>query len=200
MEHLTRTPFGRAISSGLLAQQSLIETEICEEAQDKWQLFRAVCGARSEIGITDRDLTVLNALISFYPGTELEEGAALIVFPSNASLAERAHGMAESTLRRHLAALVRAGVILRHDSPNGKRYAARGRDGAVTRAFGFDLRPLLVRAAEFAECAERVTRAQEALRAAREACVLKLRDCTKLAAYGREEGAGPVRIGTQSKI
>ncbi len=188
MEHLTRTPFGRPVSAGLLAHQALVETDEAVEPQEKWQMFRTICTARTVFGLTDRDLTVLNALISFYPNSELQDGPALIVFPSNASLAERAHGMAESTLRRHLAALVRVGVILRHDSPNGKRYAARGRDGTVTHAFGFDLRPLLHRANEFADAAEEVKQAQEALRRAREVCVLKLRDCTKLAAYGREEG------------
>lgn len=157
---------------------------------DKWQLFRAICTARLRVGVTDRDLTVLNALLSFYPGATLKDGAGLVVFPSNAALAERAHGMAESTLRRHLAALVRAGVILRHDSPNGKRYAARDADGTVQRAFGFDLRPLLVRAAEFAEAARQVTAETQDLKRRREACVLMLRDASKLAAYAQEEGLG----------
>ena len=60
-------------------------------------------------------LAVLSALLSFHRGKELADDDALIVFPSNAALSERAHGMAESTLRRHLAALVRAGLILRRD-------------------------------------------------------------------------------------
>ena len=66
--------------------------------------------------------------------------------PRHATLSDRAHGMPESTLRRHLAALVRAGIILRHDSPNGKRYARRGEGGEITDAYGFDLTPLVARA------------------------------------------------------
>ena len=188
MEHLTKTPFGRPVTAGLLAAHSLVEAELSAPKHDKWQLFRAICTARVQIGITDRDLTVLNALLTFYPGKSLDDGAGLVVFPSNRALSERAHGMAESTLRRHLAALVTAGVILRHDSPNGKRYAARGRGGEVERAFGFSLRPLLVRAAEFCDAAEQATIAQRALKRRREVCVLMLRDASKLAAYAQEQG------------
>ena len=79
----------------------------------------------------------------------LKDGQPLIVFPSNASLSERAHGMAESTLRRHLASLVGAGLLIRRDSPNGKRFSRKALDGE-RRAFGFDLRPLLVMAADIA--------------------------------------------------
>ncbi|MGZ2845964.1 plasmid replication protein RepC, partial [Pseudomonas aeruginosa] len=73
----------------------------------------------------------------------------LVVFPSNQQLALRAHGMPASTLRRHLAALVDAGLIIRRDSPNGKRYARKGRGGEIELAFGFELSPLVVRAEEF---------------------------------------------------
>ena len=54
--------------------------------------------------------------------------------------------MPASTLRRLLAVLVEAGLIVRRDSPNGKRYARKGRGGEITLAFGFDLAPLVVRA------------------------------------------------------
>ncbi len=54
-------------------------------------------------------------------------------------------GMPASTLRRHLAVLVDAGLIVRRDSPNGKRYARKNRAGAIELAFGFDLSPLVVR-------------------------------------------------------
>ena len=47
-------------------------------------------------------------------------------FPSNNKLRSRAYGMSEPTLRRHLASLVKAGLLIRRDSPNGKRYARRG--------------------------------------------------------------------------
>ena len=64
-----------------------------------------------------------------------------MVFPSNDQLSLRAHGMAPATLRRHLAVLVHCGLLIRRDSPNGKRYARKGQGGTIESAFGFDLMP-----------------------------------------------------------
>ncbi len=58
------------------------------------------------------------------------------------------HSMAPATPRRHLASLVEAGLIIRRDSPNGKRFARRGQGGEIESAFGFDLTPLIARLAE----------------------------------------------------
>ncbi len=179
------TPFGRqAVTAGLLATHALAESAQPAESQDKWALLRDLTQARASFGLSDRDLAVLTALLSFHPTRVLTDDAALIVFPSNASLSDRAHGMAESTLRRHLAALVRAGLILRRDSPNGKRYARRGSAGM--QAYGFDLRPLLVQGARIASLATEARDAAMALRALREATVIHLRDAAKLIAWGRD--------------
>ena len=80
----------------------------------------------------ERALAVLNALLSFYPETTLTGEDDLIVFPSNEQLCLRTHGMPASTLRRLLSALVDAGLIVRRDSPNGKRYARKGREGRLS--------------------------------------------------------------------
>ncbi|MFC2970519.1 plasmid replication protein RepC [Acidimangrovimonas pyrenivorans] len=189
MEHLTTTPFGRRpVTADLIDRAAAAQARPSVPHINKWELFRELCAARIAFGVSDRDLTVLNALLSFHQDATLSDNANLIVFPSNAALSERAHGMAESTLRRHLAALVAAGLILRHDSPNGKRYAARDMDGDVTRAFGFDLRPLLVRAREITSCAAEARAAAERLKRLREAVSLKKRDALKLVEYGRETG------------
>lgn len=150
-----------------------------------------LCQARDAFGVSNRELAVLNALLTFHPSDTLCDGDNLIVFPSNRTLCDRAHGMAESTLRRHLAELTEAGLILRHDSPNGKRYAARSREGTIVRAFGFDLRPLLVRATEIARAAEERAQEREAVNALREAIVLAMRDAAKLLAYLKTEGCEP---------
>ncbi|MBO9134819.1 replication initiation protein RepC, partial [Rhizobium sp. B209b/85] len=52
------------------------------------------------LGLSDRALAVLNALLSFYLGNELSAKHGLAVFPSNAQLSIRAHGIAPATLRR----------------------------------------------------------------------------------------------------
>lgn len=189
MEHLTTTPFGqRSVTAGLIARAAAQQRAPDIPHMDKWSLFRDLCTARATYGVTDRDLTVLNALLSFHPEINLSDNDGLIVFPSNVALSERAHGMAESTLRRHLAALVRAGLIARHDSPNGKRYARRGADGRIARAFGFDLRPLLVQAGDIVAAAETTRAALAELSLAREAVSLAKRDALKLALYGQESG------------
>lgn len=155
--------------------------EIAEgKVADKWQVYRWLCEGKDVIGVGDRSLAVLNALLSFVPDNMLSEEIGLIVFPSNAQLSLRAHGMAPATLRRHLAALLECGLITRKDSPNGKRYSRKDRQGEITDAFGFSLAPLLARAEEFQRAAESVRAASMALRLVRERITLHRRDIAKL--------------------
>jgi replication initiation protein RepC len=128
-------------------------------------------------------------LLTFYPDNELDAERGLVVFPSNAQLSLRAHGMAGTTLRRHLAALVEAGLIQRRDSPNGKRYAHRDRDGEIEQAYGFDLTPLAVRSAELAQLAQDVVAERIRFRRAKEALTICRRDVRKLITAAIEEGA-----------
>lgn len=175
------------MSLALLAAQK-DSREIPEgKAVDKWQVYRDLCEGKSLVGIGDRALAILAALLSFYPDSELSEENGLIVFPSNKQLSLRAHGMPDTTLRRHLAALLDCGLILRRDSPNGKRYARKGRGGDFEDAFGFSLAPLLVRADEFQEAAERVRAENRALKLMRERITLYRRDIGKLIEAAVEE-------------
>ncbi|NNH55283.1 replication initiation protein RepC [Rhizobium laguerreae] len=182
------TPFGRRpMSLGMLASQQLAETIEPGMKRSKWKLFRAICEARPALGVTDRALTVLDALLTFYPDDEISEEKGLIVFPSNAQLSLRARGMTPATLRRHLAVLVEAGLILRKDSPNGKRYARRDRAGTVGEAFGFSVAPLLARAVEIENLAAQAVADRELLRAVRERLTICRRDISKLIATAFEE-------------
>ncbi|MDE4615981.1 plasmid replication protein RepC [Sinorhizobium meliloti] len=183
------TPFGRrAMSLGMLASQQLAETIEPGITRNKWKLFRAICEARPALGVTDRALTVLDALLTFYPSDEISEERGLIVFPSNAQLSIRARGMTAATLRRHLAVLVDAGLILRKDSANGKRYARRDRAGEVEEAFGFSLAPLLARATEIEALAAQAIADREHLRITRERLTICRRDIAKLIAAAVDEG------------
>lgn len=175
------TPFGRrAMSLGLLKIQQQVDAGKTGPARNKWKLFRAVCEARSELGIGDRSLTVLDALLSFYPEDDISWERGLVVFPSNAQLSIRARGMAPATLRRHLSLLVDAGLISRKDSPNGKRYARRGREGQIHDAYGFSLAPLLSRASAIETAAAQAVADRELLRVTRERISICRRDITKL--------------------
>lgn len=175
------TPFGRrAMTLGMLASQAIVKTIPPEARIDKWKLYRLLCEARPKLRVSDRALSVLNALMSFYPKTELAAGDSMVVFPSNMQLSLRTHGMAETTLRRHLAALVDAGLLTRRDSPNGKRYVRRDREGEIGEAFGFSLAPLLARAGEIEQLAAAVTAERLMLLRLRERITLVRRDIVKL--------------------
>ncbi|TIP74382.1 plasmid replication protein RepC [Mesorhizobium sp.] len=187
---IATTPFGRRpMSLAMLAAQNESREIPKGRIVDKWQIYRNLCEGKSIIGIGDRALAVLNALLSFYPDSELSEENGLIVFPSNAQLSLRAHGMPDSTLRRNLAELVDCGLVIRRDSPNGKRYARKGRGGEIEEAFGFSLAPLLARAQEFEAAAERVRADNRALRLMRERITLHRRDIHKLIEAAVEEDA-----------
>ena len=98
--------------------------------------------AREAFEINHRTLSVLRALMTFLPDRHiLAEQKSAIVFPSNKTLSTRLNGMPESTLRRHLAALVNAGIVSRANSTNGKRYARRV-GGIIAVSYGFDLSPI----------------------------------------------------------
>ena len=196
--HVSTTPFGRrSLTLAHVASQATAKARPPGKAVHKWQVFRAICTAKGRIGVSERALAVLDALLSFHPETTLS-GDGLIVFPSNQQLALRAHGMAPATLRRHLAALVDCGLIIRRDSPNGKRFARKGQGGAIEMAFGFDLGPLVTRAEEFEAWAEDVRAEERALRLVRERITLCRRDIAKMIATGIEEGV-PTRGAGQGR-
>jgi replication initiation protein RepC len=218
--HIQTTSFGRRqLTLGQIAAQLQIKRAVDEAgkpgsnapaAVNKWQICRTLTEVRERIGVTDRSLSVLNALLSFHPETALSlpkpragaaddplaasgEGASascdLVVFPSNRQLGQRAHGMAPATLWRHLTALVQAGLIIRRDSPNGKRYARKDASGQerFSDAFGFDLTPLVARAPEFEAMAEEMRSAQNKRYLTKERISLMRRDVSKSIALGLDE-------------
>ncbi|PWB88498.1 plasmid replication protein RepC [Methylosinus sporium] len=207
MQTRPTTPFGRRpLSLAMVASQTATENFAAkpgasETVVHKWRLFRALTEAKEPLGVTDRALSVLHALLSFQQETALalpgnsskpaEAGSAsggIVVFPSNKELSIRAHGMAPATLRRHLACLVDAGLIIRRDSPNGKRFARKGQGGAIEDAFGFDLAPLVARSSEIENLAEEVRAENRAIALLREKITLTRRDIAKMIETALEEG------------
>jgi replication initiation protein RepC len=135
---------------------------------NRWDVYKQLCIAKAEFGLNDRCLAVLSSLLSFLPEDALSARTGLVVFPSNRQLSLRAHGMPESTLRRHLASLIEAGIIARKDSPTRKRYAHKDNEGGVALAFGFSFMPLLERAQDIARVSERLLTEQRALKRLRD--------------------------------
>lgn len=186
--HITTTPFGRrAVSLGQIASQAAAKAMPKEAIANKWRVFEDIRKARELLGATDRSLAILNALLSFHRETELSADGELIVWPSNEQLIARANGISPATLRRHLSVLVECGLIIRRDSPNGKRFARRSRAGEIEQAYGFDLSPIVARAVEFRDMAEAVQAEKKAFRVARERLTLLRRDIVKMIDAGIEE-------------
>lgn len=187
--HISTTSFGRRpLTLGQMASQATARSMPKGSVVEKWKVFHTIREARDLIGATDRSLSILNALLSFHPDAELSEEGGLIVWPSNEQLTARANGMPATTLRRHLAVLVDCGLIIRRDSPNGKRFARKGRGGQVEQAYGFDLSPLVARAVEFEQLAEAVQAEKKAFKLAKERLTLLRRDIVKMIDAGIEEG------------
>jgi replication initiation protein RepC len=172
----------------MMASQAVAKAMPEGASVQKWHVFKSIREAKDLIGATDRSLAILNALLSFHRDMELSAEGELVVWPSNEQLMARANGMPATTLRRHLAVLVDCGLIIRRDSPNGKRFARKGRGGQIEQAYGFDLSPIIARAEEFAELAEMVQTEKRAYKAARERLTLLRRDIVKMIDAGIEEG------------
>jgi replication initiation protein RepC len=186
--HVATTPFGRRpMTLGQISSQMVARAAPPEAVAHKWQVFQHIREAREVLGATDRALAILNALLTFHPETVLTGTSELVVWPSNEQLMARANGMPATTLRRHIAVLVDCGLIVRRDSPNGKRFARKGRGGEIAQAYGFDLAPLVARAAEFKDLANSVRAEKDAVRVAKERLTLLRRDIVKMIDAGTAE-------------
>lgn len=184
MEYTPISPFMRPISHAHLRVVERPEAPVPGKPVNKWELLRELSKAQAAFCVSERDLTVLQGLLSFFPDDALGGNAEMVVFPSNKAICERLNGMACSTMRRHIARLVDAGLLMRRDSPNGKRYVRKHGEERV--AFGFDLSPLYCRSEEVARAAEAVREAEDRVRRLREVVSLMRRDLAALAEFGEE--------------
>jgi len=184
MEYTPISPFMRPISHNHLRVVERPEVSVPGKPINKWELLRELSKAQAAFGVTERDLTVMQGLLSFFPDDALGGNAEMVVFPSNKAICERLNGMPCSTMRRHIARLVDAGLLMRRDSPNGKRYVRKHGEERV--AFGFDLSPLYCRSEEVARAAEAVREAEDRVRRLREVVSLMRRDLAALAEFGEE--------------
>lgn len=105
---------------------------------DRFTLIDTLRRAASALDLSPSVVATIDALLSCLPPKRDHD----IVFASNATLVMRRNGISDRSLRRHLADLISAGLLVRIDSPNGKRYSKRDPQfGSVIR-FGLDLSPL----------------------------------------------------------
>ncbi|MDO6585059.1 replication initiation protein RepC [Salipiger sp. 1_MG-2023] len=127
-------------------QQELLSTDNLPERHVVMSVLRR---AASLIGLKPPALATLDALLSCLPPKRHHH----TVFASNETLVARRNGVTDRTIRRHVALLIEAGLMVRRDSANRKRFVKRSRSEGLCLRFGFDLSPLYARFAELAELA-----------------------------------------------
>ncbi len=186
MTYTPVTSFRRALCAADLKGSDNATPAPLSLSISKWDVLKELAIAREAFALSDRDLTVLQAMLSFHKGSALDLTTdQLVIFPSNKKICERLNGMPCSTMRRHLSKLITAGLIVRRDSPNGKRYV-RTR-GAERVAYGFDIAPLVHRFVEICEAAEETRKLEAAKKALREDISLMRRDLAGLLDLGSIE-------------
>ena len=110
--------------------------------------------AAPALGVPRRVVDLVDCLVGYSPPQDWDGGSAAgpIVWPSDAELEDRL--CVGPTQRKSLVRAALDGGYLRlRRSPNGKRFGHRDRRGRIVEAYGFDLAPLAVRAAEFERAA-----------------------------------------------
>ena len=105
---------------------------------DRFTLIESLRRAAPALELGPSVIATVDALLSCLPPKRDHN----LVFASNATLVMRRNGISDRTLRRHLADLVTAGLLVRIDSPNGKRYSKRDPQMGSILRFGLDLSPL----------------------------------------------------------
>ncbi len=109
------------------------------------------------MGLKPTVISTLDAMLSCLP----PERNHHTVFASNATLTFRRNGISDRTIRRHVGILQDAGLLVRRDSPNKKRYTRRNTSENKALRFGFDLAPLFQRLQKIAALAADATRERE---------------------------------------
>lgn len=102
---------------------------------DRFTLIDTLRRAAPVLQLSPSVIATVDALLSCLPPKRDHD----VVFASNATLVMRRNGISDRTLRRHLAELVTAGLLIRIDSPNGKRYSKRDPQVGSVLRFGLDL-------------------------------------------------------------
>jgi len=120
-------------------------------------------------------------MLSFIKGDRIHaaQDDGHVCFASNATLAERCH-ISIKSVERHVSLLVRAGLIQRVSSGNGKRWARRDNQGRVTLATGLSVLPLIDRHGEFLQLATAEKAHRDQLALLRDRCTLALRQLRDL--------------------
>jgi len=144
----------RRLTPGLLQADRAAEhfDGLPEGVEVHGQLLAAFKAAAPRLGLSIRLIHALDWLFRFTQPQDWDPGRRPIVWPS-ASLQQEAFGLSENGVRHLNRGLIDAGLITMKDSPNGKRYGMRDREGDIVEAYGFDLSPIATRYVQFVRLA-----------------------------------------------
>ena len=117
------------------------------------QLLAAFKAAAPRLGLSIRLVHAVDWLFRFTQAQDWETDGRPIVWPS-AETQQSALCLSLTQVKTINRMLIESGLLTMRDSPNGKRYGRRDRQGRVVEAYGFDLAPLAARHAEFVRLAE----------------------------------------------
>ncbi len=141
-------PIGSRTSELLSADNGIPERHI---------VVAALRNAAPLLGLSASVISTLDAMLSCLAPKRNHH----TVFASNATLTFRLNGISDRTIRRHAAALQEIGLLVRRDSPNGKRFTKHNSHEGKALRFGFDLSPLFEHLHEIAGMAAEVLRERE---------------------------------------
>jgi replication initiation protein RepC len=187
-----RGPSGlRRLSLAMLATGKMAEdfkgTTEGQGATRPGQVLAAFKAAAPHLGFNPRVVHAIDWLFTFTQPQDWYEGSRPVVWPSSA-LQREALGLGVTqakTLNRYL---VELGLITMKDSPNGKRYGRRDRQGRVVEAYGFDLSPLFTRMAEFQAIAEQGRALRERMRLLRRRATIARNGLLQILETAAEQG------------
>ncbi|MGH7072324.1 MAG: plasmid replication protein RepC [Acetobacteraceae bacterium] len=181
----------RRLTPGLLRVDRTAEgfTGLPEGVTVPGQLLAAFKAAAPRLGLSARLVHAIDWLFRFTQPQDWGRGGRPIVWPS-AAMQEEALGLSSSQVKAINRQLIEAGLIAMKDSPNGKRYGKRDRQGQIVEAYGFDLAPIAARHAEFMRLAEEARTEREEMRKLRRRATIARNGITQIletvADYGFE--------------
>jgi replication initiation protein RepC len=151
------------------------------------QVLAAFKAAAPHLGFNPRVVHVIDWLFTFTQPQDWLEGSRPVVWPSAAMQQEALSlGVTQAkAINRHL---VELGLVVMKDSPNGKRYGRRDRQGRVIEAYGFDLSPLFLRMAEFQAVAAQGRELREEMRRLRRRATIARNGLLQILETAAEQG------------
>jgi len=150
-----RPPSGlRKLTLGMLQTNTLADgfKGLPEGAKSPAYVLGAFKEAAPALGLAPRLTHAIDWFFKFTQAIDWQEGNRPIVWPS-AAMQQEQLGLGASQVKSLNRYLAEIGLITIKDSPNGKRYGRRGKDGRIIEAYGFDLSPLAARYEEFVRLA-----------------------------------------------